>query len=409
MEKDACAHGFVDRYNVPVSVRSSLMGRSLASRASEKTKWHLFSLICLAALIFIAAFPVFAFGAEDGFLAGYATAVLERELNLRPLSLQAKDGVVTVRFEGISQEERERVIASLSGIQGVTGVEVQPSFIPQDSPPALTEADKEAAGMASAGLKPSSRQILPSGRLFEPLIADPRWPHFSVSYHYYAGDEELRNVGSTSFGETLIFFRGNAFFGGMWDIGLQAGVFAVFDLDADSLDLVNADYWVGIPVSYRYKDLSALIRVFHQSSHLGDEYLLRSRVDRVNLSYEGVDAKVSLDLADWLRVYGGGGFIFHKEPSDLKPWSTQLGLEVKSAKAYWDGVLRPVAGADFKNWEETGWNTDISLRLGFQIESKKTLGHKIQFVLEYFRGNTPNGQFYDTRIEYYGLGTHFYF
>ena len=41
---------------------------------------------------------------------------------------------------------------------------------------------------------------------------------------------------------------------GWWEVGVQAGVFAFFDLDAESTDLVNADYLVGVPLSYEFDD-----------------------------------------------------------------------------------------------------------------------------------------------------------
>ncbi|MDP3283731.1 MAG: DUF1207 domain-containing protein, partial [Desulfobacterales bacterium] len=45
--------------------------------------------------------------------------------------------------------------------------------------------------------------ILPEETLFDPLMADPRWPHFSVAYQSYINDDELKTVGATSFGETF--------------------------------------------------------------------------------------------------------------------------------------------------------------------------------------------------------------
>jgi hypothetical protein len=251
--------------------------------------------------------------------------------------------------------------------------------------------------------------FLPKGALFDPLIADPRWPHFSVSYHYYVDDKELRSVGATSFGATIPLYRDDAPFGGQWQLGFQAAVFALFDLDAKSYDLINADYWVGLPISYRKGAFSSLLRVFHQSSHLGDEYLLRNQVERDNISYESVDLKLSYEFTEWLRIYAGGGYLFHRVPSDLDPWSVQYGLEFKSPWTYISGVVRPIAGADFKNWEEHDWNADVSARIGIQLESEKIIGHKLQFLLEYFNGYSPNGQFYERAIEYIGIGTHFYF
>ena len=31
------------------------------------------------------------------------------------------------------------------------------------------------------------------------------------------------------------------------ELGIQAGVFVIFDIDSQSFDLINADYLVGIP------------------------------------------------------------------------------------------------------------------------------------------------------------------
>ena len=50
---------------------------------------------------------------------------------------------------------------------------------------------------------------------------------------------------SVSFGETIPVLSRAVPFGGHWEVGLQAGVFAIFDMNSDSHDLVNADYFVG--------------------------------------------------------------------------------------------------------------------------------------------------------------------
>ncbi|MEQ1637082.1 MAG: DUF1207 domain-containing protein [Methylococcales bacterium] len=105
-----------------------------------------------------------------------------------------------------------------------------------------------------------------------------------------------------------------------WETGLQAGVFSDFNLGSSSSDLVNTDFIVSLYSSMRSGQFSAFGRIYHQSSHLGDEFLLRatnSKFERVNLSYEGADLKLSYELPYGIRVYGGGGGLFHKEPSVL--------------------------------------------------------------------------------------------
>lgn len=266
------------------------------------------------------------------------------------------------------------------------------------------------AGAAESSEKNTCNKniILPDETLFDPLIADPRWPHFSVAYQRYINDDELKNVGATSFGETFPLYSGNAF-GGRWITGIQAAVFAFFNLDADSMDLINADYRVGIPVAYRKDNLSGLFRIFHQSSHLGDEYLLYNKIDRVNLSYESIDLKLSYDIDKAFRVYAGTGYIFHKEPSGIDPLSAQFGMEYRSPQTFLSNRIRPIVAVDLKTWEENDWDADTSARLGFQLENIESKNRKVQLMFEYFSGHSPHGQFYNRTIEYAGLGIHFYF
>lgn len=358
----------------------------MAGHVSMQAFLWRFVVVCL--IVIAAPGSAGAAHTDDRFIAGYATAVLERDFHLSGAIVRVENGVIILQAGDLAALDRDEVIAALTAIHDVLRVEI-----------------REGASPDAPG--PVAQHILPAGKLFDPLLADPRWPHFSMAYHRYLRDRELRNAGTVSFGETVIFFR-DRLGAGQWEVGLQGAVFAVFDLDASSMDLINADYWIGIPVSYRYGRFSSLFRVFHQSSHLGDEFLLRSRVERVNLSYESLDLKLSYDVARWLRIYGGGSYIFHREPSDLNPWSTQAGIELKSPSRFF-GVLRPLAALDIKNWEEHNWSADLSARAGVQIESWKTTRHKVQFMLEYFKGHSPHGQFFDRSIEYLGVGAHFYF
>ncbi|HXH83643.1 MAG TPA: DUF1207 domain-containing protein, partial [Candidatus Tectomicrobia bacterium] len=247
---------------------------------------------------------------------------------------------------------------------------------------------------------------LPGGALFKPLIADPRWPHFAASYQNYLGGD-FDNVAAVSFGETFSLYRWRTDIG-WWEVGLQAGVFAVFDLDAQSLDLVNADYFVGVPVGWRYDSWSALLRLYHQSSHLGDEFLLRrTRPERVNLSYEAVDLKASWEWR-FLRLYAGGGYLFDQEPASLDPWSVQYGVELTSPWPARPARWRPIAAVDLQQREENRWAVDLSARAGVEIDGVLAT-RRMQLLLEYFFGHSPNGQFYTDRIEYLGLGVHFHF
>jgi hypothetical protein len=110
-----------------------------------------------------------------------------------------------------------------------------------------------------------------------------------------------------------------------------------------------------------------------------------------------------------VRLYGGGGYIFRREPDDLKPWSAQGGAEVRSPRAFFGKSVRPIAGIDVRAREETDWDIDLSVRAGLQFETEKLRGRYFQLMAEYYNGHSPHGQFFERKIEYVGVGLHFYF
>jgi hypothetical protein len=359
------------------------------------------TLIRWLQVVFLAVFvcdvsPGFAASARDDYIAGYATAVVEREMRLTGRDLSVKDGVITISAANLSAPERERLVAALSGIPGVLRIDIaDPKDLAGTQPPARTTTtidEKLPAG------------FLPPSQLFKPLIADPRWPHFSLGYRNYLGDKELKNVGSANFGESIALYRSNGPFGGQWETGLQAAVFSIFDLDSSSRDLIDSTFFVGLFGSYRVGNFSLFSRLLHQSSHLGDQFQLRAGTN--NLSYEGVDLKLSYDFGRTLRLYGGGGVLFDQDPSDLKPWSTQIGAEFRSPWTYFGGLVTPIAGLDLQNREESHWRTDVSLRAGVEFASPRVLDRRLQLLIQYFNGRSPNGQFYGRAVQYLGLGLH---
>lgn len=128
-----------------------------------------------------------------------------------------------------------------------------------------------------------------------------------------------------------------------------------------------------------------------------------------NLSYEKVDSLLALDLPFGSRLYGGGGYLVHKEPSDLDPWSVQGGLEWVCPYGFFNGLLQPIAAVDLQSEEENEWDLDVSAKMGLQFGSRnKTTANRLQLTLEYYQGHSPNGQFYDEMVEYIGLGLHYY-
>jgi hypothetical protein len=361
---------------------------------------------------------------EVAFAEGYASALLREILGIQDFTIGLEDGSLDVALKQEPEQPVDRILRNLLGVRGVEQVRIRigdrllaespvPGSRASETASAEDDGDGDGDGDGRQTEGPTHAdaparngyEIFPAQELFATLIADPRWPRFSVSHQWYLGDDELDRVGATSFGETFALVRSPKADWGEWEIAFQAGVFSVFDLEADSFDLVNSDFLVGLSASHHLGDLTTMIRIYHQSSHLGDEFLLRNRVDRVNLSFEVLDLLISYEPWSWLRLYGGGGVIVHREP-DLDRGITQIGLELTSPTAFASGYLRPLAAIDLQHREESDWKTDLSLRSGVQIEHPRLGSRRLQILGEFYSGRSPNGQFFDRSIETLGLGIH---
>ena len=344
--------------------------------------------------------------ADDSYIAGYAAAVLEHEFIVPGAVLQVRDGVVIVTADSLGKVDRQKVITALENIPGVVRVEVREAVGSTTAP-----APPPQAAIQQELPKPESK-FLPRGLLVAPFHADPRWPHFSVASRQVSFGHEPEDTGSANFGETFALYRNAAPLDGQWEIALQAGVFSVFNMNAPSgsNDLINADYTVGLLTSYRTGPFSGFLRLHHQSSHLGDEFILNSQtpINRINVSFEELDLKLSYELASWFRIYGGGGMLVGNA-EDLNPGTSQAGAELTSPWTIWGGKVRPVMYADFQANARSNWRVASSVMTGFQFEEARIGDRKLQVLLEYFGGPSPNGQFYTQNTEWFGLGIHLYY
>jgi len=243
----------------------------------------------------------------------------------------------------------------------------------------------------------------PSGDLFRPLVADPKQPRFFAGYRRYDYKSEKINGAAVGFGETFGLYRHNTKEkGNGLQLNIAGAVFAQFNLDAPSHELVNADYIIGFPATYRRGPFSARFNIYHQSSHLGDEFLLRARPERINLSFESVNLVTSYEWKEW-RGYLGGEYLFHREPSNLHPAGAHGGIEYYGSKKIF-GIGRFVGGLDLKSYEEHHWSVDTSLNMGFEFGQPDPGQRRLRLMAEAYKGFSPYGQFYNDTITYYGVG-----
>lgn len=240
---------------------------------------------------------------------------------------------------------------------------------------------------------------------FPTMLADPRIIGYSVGYRSY--DKIFKTpLLPVSLGDRFSIYQFDNLPIGTLFFGIEACVWAIFEGRTRSLSLVNADYYVGIPITYITPNYSIRLRLYHQSSHLGDELLMENKnIRRLNPSSEAIDLFVSYDVTGDLTLFAGiGRVIRHDETFKIKPFYLVYGFN------YFMNIFKihianleasPYMGLYCSNWQENEWASQLSVSFGYQWG--KTYGRIMRVYLEGHTGFSCDGQFSKKKSNYLAL------
>jgi len=175
------------------------------------------------------------------------------------------------------------------------------------------------------------------------------------------------------------------------------------------------DYYFGANLSFIYPlknyNIQSRLRVGHISTHLADGYENNSYIvldgEPVVLfpktySREFIDLTIAVDSRNF-RPYIGVIYNFHKIPTILNMFIPQVGFDADIKINEW---LKAVSGLDFKlNGYDGKMKGMTNLLLGLEFRTSENRG--ILLKCEYFNGENYYGQFYNQKLDYFGLGFQF--
>ena len=254
--------------------------------------------------------------------------------------------------------------------------------------------------------------------LFQPLVASPRQVVYSVAYR--AGDKVVgRKAICIALGDDFPIYRWTSVLPWCGDlqIGIEAGIWVPFNfnnvphVDGTCCELVNTDYLLGIPLTYAFDCWSFRLRVYHISSHLGDEFLVNRRdfLDkRVNPSFEAIDFFTSYQASKYLRLYLGPGVILHSDKSfNMDQLYIQYGAELRVFPCrfmYHRLYGTPFLAVHMENWQIRDWGFDFTIKGGYEISKLAGIGRKMRLFASYHHGYSYEGQFFKVRTHYGEFG-----
>jgi hypothetical protein len=275
----------------------------------------------------------------------------------------------------------------------------------------LLLAAAPAIAAAQTDSKPASHyEWFPVGGGFRPPVADPAEPRVYMSRLTVKRDVGEFSAARAGIGYDFGLLRRQ---GERPDDGWQLSVFgsidSLFDLDLPGDALVNTDYRLGLPLTWRRGNFSARARMYHQSSHLGDELILGGNAPRrIELSFETVDFLAAWQYGGW-RVYAGGAYVWRSSSLEYGTGGTaHLGFDFVGSR----GVLfggRLTGGVDVKWLEQADWRPGVSAKLGLMVGRYSPDRRGFTVFLEAYDGFAPFGQFFVEDVKYSGVTLQFDF
>jgi hypothetical protein len=247
--------------------------------------------------------------------------------------------------------------------------------------------------------------------LFQPLVADPRVVTYTLGWR--SGDRVCgHKCVNVSLGDDFPIYRWLDVCGvADVQVGIEAGIWSVFNMDphpnyADGwAELVNTDFYAGIPITFAWDQWSFRLRGYHISGHLGDEYMIdHPDVVRLNPSIECVDFYISYQATEAIRVYVGPGVYVHSDPTfKWQPINLQYGTEARflsskfnKQKLYGNCFI----GLHWRNLQQLNYNFDGTYRFGYEFSKLQGIGRKFRLYVEFHHGYSLEGQFAKERTHY---------
>lgn len=240
--------------------------------------------------------------------------------------------------------------------------------------------------------------------IFRKLMADPREIQLSASYYRLNGMDASDVALGHGWGLARWYGKDNVW---AWQWSIEAMAYSRFRLTGAVNEFQTVDFFANLPLEIRRGAFSGKFMIFHQSSHLGDDYIRRTNDLGFRYSVDGLKALTSVEPGELLRLYGGGTYLLHSIPSP-KRGGLQAGFELTSNDLGWlaNYPTRVYLAQDLQPRENIQWNVNsrsvLGLRIGFKKETRFMRVH-----IGYFTGHSPYGQFFTQREHYADLGISF--
>ncbi len=166
--------------------------------------------------------------------------------------------------------------------------------------------------------------------------------------------------------------------------------------------ILNADYRISGWYNIKSQASTYRIRLFHQSSHLGDDFVIRNGImgrGSNPMNYEQLDITRSVQNGNHRHYYGFGYTV--TPHAERKRIAFQLGYFFSRTTPRFANS-KFIGGADIKIMEQHGYRPSIKLGIGYELGQSHR--NPPRLILEYYNGNLPYSRYESTVVQLLGIG-----
>lgn len=252
----------------------------------------------------------------------------------------------------------------------------------------------------------------PSQDPFTPLLADPRQPTSSGNFFMLSNEAYGQFTGN--FGADIGILRVESTKDGInrsFQVGVMGAAFNRFALVGPNTFLQDADFVIGIPITFRIGRFSTRVFFYHESSHTGYDYDSYFNINQTdNFGQEILQIIPSWDITPNIRIYGGAayrviGLYYYPTFGDsliliggFEVYSPQI--EAVRSRAY--------LAFNLESKGINGYTPSTDLQAGLLFHQPKSY-FQVRPAIDFFNGYSQMGDFLFDKEQYVALGVYFDF
>ncbi len=246
-------------------------------------------------------------------------------------------------------------------------------------------------------------RLLPRDLIFKSYLAGTKESRISSVWFH---DDGLGRQWDSTLGARVGILRFGTgddfpFYTQGWQLDVEGAATPRLDLVDGRRDLVSSDFRIGVPVTYGRGRYQAKFAYYHLSSHLGDEFLLRTGATRINFVRDVLVWGHSYYVNDWLRTYGEVGYALHTDGGS-EPWEFQLGFDL--APPCPTGIHgAPFLAVNAHLREAVDFGGAFVLQTGWAWRQRRG-GPLARIGLHYYNGKSSQWEFFNQFEEQLGFG-----